>query len=62
MTDYDVWVVHEYFSLYFCFVADNKQEAFDLIEQRIEEEGLPKWLYRDTQEIKIEEMGRVRVP
>ena len=57
MTDYDVWLVHEYFSVYFCFVADNEDHAADLIEMRLEEEGLPKWLITDAQEIKIEEMG-----
>ena len=57
MIDYDVWLVHEYFSLYFCFHAENKHEVFKLIHMRLEEEGLPKWFITKAQEIKIEEMG-----
>ena len=57
MTDYDVWLVHEYFSVYFCFHADNEDIAYDLILSRLREEGLPQWLFNDAQEIKIEEMG-----
>ena len=61
MTDYDVWLVHEYFSVYFCFVADNEHECNRLIIMRLEEEGLPDWLYDKAQEIKIEEMGTFAV-
>ena len=57
MKDYDVWLVHEYFSVYFCFVADDEGEAARLISQRLDEEGLPGWIYSDAQEVKIEEMG-----
>ena len=57
MTDYDVWLVHEYFSVYFCFHAEDEDTAHRLIEQRLQEEGLPMWLFSDAQEIKIEPMG-----
>ena len=57
MTDYDVWLVHEYFSLYFCFHAHDEDEAYHLIRMRLSEEGLPAWILNDAQEIKIEEMG-----
>ena len=57
MTDYDVWLVHEYFSVYMCFHAFDQDEAEDLIPMRLAEEGLPRWLLTDAQEIKIEEMG-----
>jgi hypothetical protein len=57
MTDYDVWLVHEYFSLYFCFHATDQDEAESLIAMTLSQEGLPQWLLTDAQEIKIEEMG-----
>ena len=57
MTDYDVWLVHEYFSMYFCFHAESKHEAWKLIHMRLEEEKLPTWLLTRAQEIKIEEMA-----
>ncbi len=57
MTDYDVWLVHEYFSVYFCFHANDEDEAYHLIQMRLREEGLPAWILNDAQEIKIEEMG-----
>ena len=57
MTDYDVWLVHEYFSIYFCFHAEDEDMAYSLILPRLREEGLPQWLFNDAQEIKIEEMG-----
>jgi hypothetical protein len=57
MTDYDVWLVHEYFSVYFCFHVTDEDEAEALIPWRLSEEGLPKWLLTDAQDIKIEEMG-----
>jgi hypothetical protein len=57
MTDYDVWLVHEYFSVYFCFHANDEDECIRLITMRLQEEGLPAWLYDDAQDIKIEEMG-----
>ena len=57
MTDYDVWLVHEYFSLYFCFHATDQDEALSLIPMRLDEEGLPAWLLADAQEIKIEAMA-----
>ena len=57
MSDYDVWLVHEYFSVYFCFHATDQDEAESLITMRLDEEGLPGWLLTDAQEIKIEEMG-----
>ena len=57
MTDYDVWLVHEYFTLYFCIHAEDKDMAFVLIPQRLKEEGLPQWVFTDAQEIKIIPIG-----
>ena len=57
MSDWDVWLVHEYFSVYFVFHANDEDECIRLISMRLQEEGLPDWLYDDAQEIKIEEMG-----
>ena len=57
MKDWDVWLIHEYFSVYFCFHAEDEDDVIHLITMRLKEEGLPDWLYDDAQEIKIEEMG-----
>ena len=59
MADYDIWLVHEYFTWYTCFYAENKSEVMRLIPQRLQEEGLPRWIMSDAQEIKIEEKAIV---
>ena len=59
MGDYDVWLVHEYFSVYMCFHATDEKEAERLIIMRLDEENLPKWLLTSAQEIKIEKMGDI---
>ena len=45
------------FSVYFCFHAEDEDECIRLITMRLQEEGLPDWIYDDAQEIKIEEMA-----
>lgn len=57
MKDWDVWLIHEYFSVYFCFHAEDEDDVIRLVTMRLKEEGLPDWVYDDAQEIKIEEMG-----
>ena len=59
MADYDIWLVHEYFTWYTCFYAENKSEVMRLIIMRLDEENLPKWLLTSAQEIKIEERAIV---
>lgn len=61
MKDWDIWLVHEYFSVYFCFPAVDEDECIRLITMRLQEEGLPDWIYDDAQEIKIEEVGAFAV-
>lgn len=57
MADYDVWLVHEYFTWYTALYATDKSEAYGLIHMRLEEEALPTWLLTRAQEIKIEKAG-----
>lgn len=57
MTDYDVWLVHEYFTVYFCLHANDEDECIRLISQKLDEEGLPGWVYDDAQDIKIIPIG-----
>ena len=55
MSEFDVWLVHEYFSVYFCLHATDQDEVESLIILRLDEENLPKWLLTSAQEIKIED-------
>ena len=57
MTDYDVWLVHQYFSVYFSLYAEDEDMAYRLIEQALQEEGLPMWLFSDARDITIEPKG-----
>ena len=59
MTDYDVWLVHEYWTWYTAFHATDEDEVMSLIPMRLQEEGIPRWFMEDAQEIKIEECGIV---
>ena len=59
MTDYDVWLVHQYWTWHTAFYAKSREEVWDLIQMRLEEEGLPRWFVTDAQEIKIEQCGIV---
>ena len=46
MTDYDVWLVHQYWTWHTAFHAENKDEVYDLIYLRLNEEGLPRWFVK----------------
>ena len=59
MTDYDVWLVHQYWTWHTAFYAESREEVWNLIPQRIQEEGLPRWFVEDAQEIKIQQCGIV---
>ena len=57
MVDYDVWLVHQYWTWHTAFHATDEDEVYDLITLRLQEEGLPRWFVEDAQEIKIEKAG-----
>ena len=62
MTDYDVWLVHEYWTWYTAFHAADEDEVMSLIPMRLQEEGIPRWFMEDAQEIKIEEVAHMPFP
>lgn len=57
MSDFDVWLMHEYFSVYFCLHAQDENDCIRMVSQRLDEEGLPGWVYDDAQKIRIEKVG-----
>ena len=57
MTDYDVWLVHDYWSWYTPFYAADEDQIMSLLIMRLEEEGIPRWFITSAQEIKIEKMA-----
>ena len=59
MTDYDVWLVHQYWTWHTSFHAENKDEVMSLIILRLEEEAIPRWFITSAQEIKIQECGEM---
>jgi hypothetical protein len=59
MADYDVWLVHQYWTWHTAFYATDEEEVKSLIIMRLDEENLPKWLLTSAQEIKIEKAGEL---
>ena len=59
MVDYDVWLVHQYWTWHTAFYAEDKDQVMSLIIMRLDEENLPKWLLTSAQEIKIEKAGEL---
>ena len=57
MTDYDVWLVHPYWTWYTAFQAESREEVANLIILRLEEENIPRWFLTSAQEVKIEKAG-----
>lgn len=57
MNDYDVWVVNDYYTVYFIIFADSKEQAEMLIPQRLDELGLPSHVHDLASEIKIIPIG-----
>ena len=57
MTDYDVWLVHDYWTWHTAFHATDEEEVWDLIPMRLSEEGLPRWIVTDAKDIKIQKAG-----
>ncbi len=57
MVDYDVWLVHDYWTWYTALYATDENEVMNLIILRMEEEAIPKWFLTSAQEIKIEKAG-----
>jgi hypothetical protein len=59
MADFDVWLVHNYFTWYTAFHAENEDEVMKLIPMRLQEEGIPRWFMSDAQQIKIQKAGEL---
>ena len=57
MTDYDVWLVHPYWTWHTSFHAEDEAQVESLIILRLQEENIPLWFLSSAQEIKIEEVG-----
>ena len=57
MNDYDVWVVNDYYTVYFIIFADNKEQAEMRVSQRLDELGLPAHVYDLASDIKIIPIG-----
>ena len=57
MNDYDVWVVNDYYTVYFIIFADNEEQARMRIPQRLEELGLPSHVFDLACDLKIERVG-----
>ena len=54
MNDYDVWFVHDYFSIYVSIVADTGAEAQELAEKIIVEQGMPWRVFTQANDIIVE--------
>ena len=54
MNDYDVWFVHDYFSIYVSVVADTESEAQGLAEKVIVEQGMPWRVFTKANDIQVE--------
>ena len=57
MNDYDVWVVNDYYSVYFIIFADNEEQAKMLVPQRLEELGLPSHVHDLASDITVAKVG-----
>ena len=54
MNDYDVWFVHDYFSVYVSIVADTGAEAQELAEKQIVDQGMPWRVFTQANDIIVE--------
>ena len=55
MNDYDVWFIHEYFSVYCVVFTDTEEEVADVARQFLtQDNGVPAWMCDDAEDIKIE--------
>ena len=59
MTDYDVWLVHQYWTWYTAFHATDEDQIMSLLIMRLEEEGIPRWFITSAQEIRIQKVGEM---
>ena len=54
MNDYDVWFVHDYFSIYVSIVADDGAAAQEMAEKVIVEQGMPWRVFTQANDIIVE--------
>ncbi len=54
MNGYDVWFVHDYYSVYVSVVADNGEEAQHLAENVVSEHDLPWTVFTQANDILVE--------
>ena len=54
MYDYDVWFVHDYFSIYVSIVADDGAAAQEMAEKVIVEQGMPWRVLTQANDIIVE--------
>ena len=51
---YEVWFVHQYFSLYFFVMhAESKEQAVSLATQMEKDENVPDWMTTLAQEVNV---------
>jgi len=56
---YEVWFVHQYFSLYFFVMhAEDRDEAIELATQLAKDENVPNWMTELAQEINVENFDK----
>ena len=54
MNDYDVWFVHDYFSIYVSIAADDGAAAREMAENLIVEQGMPWRVFTQANDIIVE--------
>ena len=60
MNDYDVWVVHDQFHVYFILYAEDEEQAERFVKPRMSELGVPDWMYDEANEVNLEKKGEWR--
>ena len=54
MNDYDVWFVHDYYTVYVSIVADDGAEAQSRAEDVVSEQQLPWTVFTQANDILVE--------
>ena len=57
MNDYDVWVVHDHFSIYLHLAMQEGQDDRFEVRLRMSELGMPDWMYDEANEVNLEKKG-----
>jgi len=61
MNDYDVWFVHDYFSVYCVVFCDYEDEVIKTARQFLTvDNGVPTWMVDDAQDIIVEKKGSMQ--